>query len=468
MRKGRRVLALLALVLLCLPPANAWAAEELPRGAQIDKVACAADAAQSYALYLPSKYSPKRRWPIIYCFDPGARGERPVALFKAAAEQYGYILVGSNNSQNGPWEPINAAIQAVWADTQNRFAIDNSRVYSAGHSGGAQVALTFGLFLGKPWAGAVSICGIMPNLTQPADLPKDLAVFIATGIYDFNYWPSRKICSILDGLGIKNRLEVFNGGHAWPPADTVLEALAWIELQAIGRGLRQRDEGWIAAQFAARLGRAQAIEQKGNSAEAHEAYIALAADFRGLCPTAPAEEAAARLDRPQEIETYRKELKAAEKRELQRFALANAAMQGYLNTADIRERRLWLDRLQVPQLLLEGEKAGGAAAGQGARRLLGYLSAWAERSAVQAYQRGDMKTAGDFYELAVLIRPESGYAWYNLACVRSRLNEKKAALRALQKAVSNGIRDRDAIEKEPDLEGLRKEAAYERLLESIN
>ena len=71
------------------------------------------DAAQSYALYLPSAYSGDRRWPIIYCFDPGARGPVPVRLFRAA-EKYGYILVCSNNSHNGPWEPINRAMQAVW------------------------------------------------------------------------------------------------------------------------------------------------------------------------------------------------------------------------------------------------------------------------------------------------------------------------------------------------------------------
>ncbi|MEI6614443.1 MAG: hypothetical protein WCL37_06065 [Chrysiogenales bacterium] len=469
MNKGKmkRLMPMLAMALLSLLPAKAGAAEELPRGAVVGKVVCAADATQSYALYLPSFYSRDKRWPIIYCFDPGAQGKVPVNLFKAAAEKYGYILAGSNNSQNGPWEPINAAIRAVWTDTQTRFAIDNSRVYSTGHSGGAQVALTFGLFLGKPWAGAISICGSMPDLPKPDALPKDLAVFIATGISDFNYWPSHKIGSILDGLNRTNRLETFIGGHAWPPGDTILDALSWIELQTMKKGLHQRDEGWINAQFAERLERARAIELKGNGPEAYEAFLAVADDFRGLCPTTQAEAAAARLDRPEEIEKYRKELKAAEKRELERFAQTNAALQGYLNTPDFRERRQWLDKLEVPRLLRESEKAGEAAAGQGARRLLGYLLAWAVPSATQAYQRGDMTTAADFYELVVLIRPESGLIWYNLACVRSRLGEKKAALAALEKAVENGVRDRATIENDPDLEGLRSEPAYMRLLEKI-
>jgi len=109
-RKSGSMIALLFLALLGLLPADTGAAEELARGTPINSVACTDDTTQSYALYLPSNYSPERLWPIVYCFDPGGRGDYPVGLFRAAAEKYGYILVGSNNSQNGPWEPIHRAV----------------------------------------------------------------------------------------------------------------------------------------------------------------------------------------------------------------------------------------------------------------------------------------------------------------------------------------------------------------------
>ena len=85
---------------------------------------CLDDPSQSYALYLPSQYSPDRRWPIIYAFDPSAHGRISVELYQNVAEKYGYILVGSNNSQNGPEAPAMAATQAVWLDTHRRFSID--------------------------------------------------------------------------------------------------------------------------------------------------------------------------------------------------------------------------------------------------------------------------------------------------------------------------------------------------------
>jgi hypothetical protein len=59
-----------------------------------------ADPSYSYALYLPSTYSPAKRWPLLLAFDPFARGEVSVKMFHEAAEKYGLIVVGSNNSRN--------------------------------------------------------------------------------------------------------------------------------------------------------------------------------------------------------------------------------------------------------------------------------------------------------------------------------------------------------------------------------
>src|SRR5262249_61679317 len=89
-------------------------------------VTCEADASQSYALYLPSKYTPERRWPIIYAFDPFARGKTAVEGYRAAAEKYGYIVVGSNNAKNGPTRPEMAAAQAMWNDNHHHPSQDQN------------------------------------------------------------------------------------------------------------------------------------------------------------------------------------------------------------------------------------------------------------------------------------------------------------------------------------------------------
>src|SRR6267143_2302869 len=97
-----RMLALLALLLLTASSRGfASQPDQWPRGEIVESVACKSDLQQSYALYLPSQYTPDKKWPMLYAFDPGARGKLPVSLFKDAAEKFGFIVVGSNNSKNG-------------------------------------------------------------------------------------------------------------------------------------------------------------------------------------------------------------------------------------------------------------------------------------------------------------------------------------------------------------------------------
>src|ERR1044071_3248348 len=63
--------------------------ESIPKGQIVEKIQALNDASQSYALYLPSNYTPNRKWPVLNAFDPGARGPAPVERFKEAAEKYG-------------------------------------------------------------------------------------------------------------------------------------------------------------------------------------------------------------------------------------------------------------------------------------------------------------------------------------------------------------------------------------------
>jgi poly(3-hydroxybutyrate) depolymerase len=125
--------------LLFACPLCAESPAELPAAGQIGDVTCASDGTQSYSLYLPRAYTPARNWPIIYFFDPGGRGQRPLELYKELADNYGFILAGSNNSRNFSSEQ-SKSVNAIWLDTHVRLALDPHRIYAGGFSGGARVA----------------------------------------------------------------------------------------------------------------------------------------------------------------------------------------------------------------------------------------------------------------------------------------------------------------------------------------
>jgi len=140
---------------MLLGSAETKAAQDLQPGNIIKRVVCNNSLDQSYALYLPSTYSPARKWPLLAAFDPGARGSVPLEHFKQAAERYGYIVCGSNNSRNGPMAVSADAAYAMLGDVVNRFPIDEKRVYLTGFSGGARVATTIAMLLKGRIAGVI-------------------------------------------------------------------------------------------------------------------------------------------------------------------------------------------------------------------------------------------------------------------------------------------------------------------------
>ena len=253
---------------VCAPAA----AQEPQRGTITDPVRCADDPAQTYALFLPSTYSPERQWSLLFAFHPAARGRLMVEKYQAAAEQYGYIIAASNNARNGPHAVSAAAAQAMSTDVGRRFSIDPRRVYLTGMSGGARVAMGIAL-AGNNIAGVIASSAGYPDSQPRGSVP--FPVFGTAGTEDFNYIEMR----LLDRkLSSPHFLAVFQGGHTLPPDDVAGEALEWMELQAMQSGRRGRD-GALVARF---LEKRRARIAAAGPAETVYLLQAFVSDFKGL------------------------------------------------------------------------------------------------------------------------------------------------------------------------------------------
>ncbi|MCK6472422.1 MAG: hypothetical protein L6R28_11820 [Planctomycetes bacterium] len=211
--------------------------EAFEKGKLIAAVKTKDDPKQTYALYLPKAYDPAKKWPILYAFSPNARGTDPVRLFQETAERYGWIVAGSNNSQNGPHEPIVKALAAIWKDTRARLSIDDKRLYATGFSGGARVG--FHLALEKeetekiPFAGVIPCGAAFPSSNQ---LPKKDSALLVCGVVGetcFNHGELLRMDQTLRTLNVRHRVLVFNGGHEWPPAAYCALAARYMQLHAL-------------------------------------------------------------------------------------------------------------------------------------------------------------------------------------------------------------------------------------------
>ena len=281
-----------AAVLLVLWSASGAPAQDIRRGILIEDVKCAADATQSYALYVPSTYAPDRPWSLLIAFHPGARGRLMVEKYQAAAEQYGYIVAGSNTSRNGPWSVSMAAVQVMSVDLGQRFSIDVERVYLTGLSGGARVAMQ--VALGKNnIAGVIASSGGYPDSQPRAAVP--FPVFSTAGTEDFNYIEMR----LLDRkLTSPHHLAIFSGGHTLPPDDVALEAIEWLELQAMKTGRRTRDDALVDRLFQKRQ---RPIATSSGAAESVHLLDALVSDFTGLRDVSAEAARAKELSRQPEV-----------------------------------------------------------------------------------------------------------------------------------------------------------------------
>ncbi|MHC4549902.1 MAG: hypothetical protein ACYTEZ_14105 [Planctomycetota bacterium] len=224
-----RYTAALAATLLCATAAPAGNDE--PEPGQVTVVACEHDRTQTYACYLPRKYVASRKWPILYCFSPNANGRAFVDHYMNVCEKHGWIVVGSNNARNGPWEPIRAAMAAMWKDTQERFSINQTRCYATGWSGGSGVAFSLAADHPKHFAGVIPIAAGSGWDSVLPRVPKHVSVFFVMGDKDSAAYVKLQAEKLRE-KGHKAKVRIFSGGHVWPPRKTVEEGVDWLENMA--------------------------------------------------------------------------------------------------------------------------------------------------------------------------------------------------------------------------------------------
>jgi predicted esterase len=423
--------------------ATAAANQELPRGSVIERVACAGVAGQSYALYLPSTYTNDRPWPILYAFDPGAQGVRPVRLAVEPAERFGWIVVGSNNSHNGPVAENQAAVVAIAKDTGSRFAIDPQRVYATGFSGGARVATGLALGCRSCVAGVFAQgAGLPAGVTGPDAL--DAAWFAAAGERDMNYAELFELEQELLKRGARQRLRVFAGGHEWAPTAVWSEALEWFELVAMKDGRRPRDAAFVAGLFQAASARAAAFRDKGELLDERREFDSIARDFDGLADIAPAR---ARLKELVASPAYRKavdrersaisdQVRVTADLDGALFQLAQAPGDGHGEavlraTRSANELKQGLESAKDPARRLVYERALSQV----------YIQSMEAGRGALRQERTD--SALDLFAVAGTLRPEAPQPQLGRAQAQAAAGRKREAVRALRRALELGLSPQD-------------------------
>ncbi len=437
---------------------------QVPLGEMVGGIACVSDPTQTYTLYIPTAFTGDRRWPVLLVFDPRGRSLLAAELFREAAEDYGWIIVSSDNTRSdGPMEPNILALQALWPEIHTRLPADPERIYAAGFSGGAAVAYLLAQSTGEV-AGIVACGG---RMLRESLAGVEAPIFSTAGDTDFNYGEMHAVDEHLADRGIPHRLVIFDGPHTWMPRAVAREAVDWLELLAMRRGLRPVDSGLVDALYRENLAAAETARAAGRFIEAARRCREMGETYSGLRDTAEVTRRARQIEASAEHRRERKERKRWDAFEREYLEDMNRQLYELRNAEIAPPARQLALALRVDEL--RRRTANDGYEGVVARRALNALS-----TGLAFYLPRDFMAAGQYdrlavaLELALEISDDNPVAWYNLACSRARLGRGNLAMEALARAIENGFTRPELLATDSDLDSLREREDFRKLLESAS
>lgn len=89
-----------------------------------------------------------------------------------------------------------------------------------------------------------------------------------------------------------------------------------------------------------------------------------------------------------------------------------------------------------------------------------------EQAITRHFEQGHYERAAELIEAYLAERPDSDTMHYNLACAYSRLERLDEAAAALLRAVEEGFRDFDTMQRDPDLQAIRGHEIFQAIVEA--
>lgn len=441
---------------------------QIQTGQIVDQVVIQSHPDQSYAVFLPSNYTPNKTWPTVFCFDPRGRGKTALERFVEASEKYGYITVCSNNSRNGlNWPTISDIFTNFWNDAHSRFSIDDKRTYAAGLSGGSRLSSTFAARCRGCMAGVIGCAAGYPADVEP-DPKTPFAYFGISGVDDFNFGELWQLDKKLSKFAAPHDFETFSGGHEWPPKENIDRAFAWLTLQSIKAGTFA-DKNFVQEQFKVRIERAETLLTNKQLVDASRAFASIVRDFQGLVDVETIAQKSDQLSKNSEVkkessteeELYRRQGRmAAEIR-----ALWTKPSQPELEGVDM-SRPQAIARLA--DLRKTKEQPNDSNDRRLARRVLSHLTIESFETAQASLRNNDYDSALANYELVKEIDPKNANVRYEIARLYALKRQKKQALQFLEDAVELGFKDVTRLKADDAFVSLSEEPRFQKLLTSLN
>lgn len=410
----------------------------------ITTLSCKLDVTNSYEIYLPSKLQDTAVYPVLFFFSPQGDGKVPLEKYRSIAEEWEFILVGSNYTKNG----MNADLALNGANTLvndvvSRFNVDGARIYLSGFSGGARIA--GGLALQRMDVTGVICCSATPP--QPVSPRGYVGV---AGLGDMNYLEMKKFQEKQSGSAL-SELIVFDGKHEWPPVNIMENAMLMVSLYQPGTAASGNMNQMSDSLTASVLRQCDSLKQ-----------ISCMLEYRLLSSVERAEK---NLSGSNAIAERRKKMDGSScvKNDEKKWAdveTEEADLQKVLSEAVLSRDTAWW-RANADSYF-ETTKTGPEKFMR--QRLRGYTSLLCYTYAGQAFSMNNLHAAEKLVKVYSIVDPENSEWAYLRAKLYMQLNLKTDAIASLDRAVALGFKDRERAEREPAFAPLLNDPAFQQVL----
>lgn len=411
-------------------------------GTVIPAITCRSNPALSFALYLPSEYDTARKFPAIIFFDPHASGEFVLKKYQHLADEFHFILVGSNDSKNGlTLAETNTIAGSLISEVQNRFAaLDH--ISLAGFSGGAKVALSSASISHS--VRDVIYCGAATPVTA---LPSTTSFLGFAGVDDVNYSDLVAFDRSWNATNRNHFLIEWTGKHEWPDSAVFRDAFRWIEFdmmrdRTIPVSVAAIDE-WktsVEKKFAKTsdpLQQAMLQQQMVSFLNGLADVSANRNHYRQMVASSAFQNAQQQKENILQSETVKK--------------------QEYITALQSKDLNWWAHEID----LLKSKHDPSS------QRLLGFISLACYSVSTASVRQNHFALAEQTLAVYKLADPENADQPFISACLYARQGKNGEAIESLREAVQLGLNDVSKIQREPDLQSLQADPRMQALLEKM-
>ena len=428
---------------------------ELSKSEIIDSVYVSKGSKESYALYIPNQFDNSKLSPIVFIFEPMARGKIGIHPFIKAAEEYGYILVCSNNSRNGPFNQnfkiANRLFEKVFSD----FSIDPKRIYTAGFSGGARLASTIAI-LTQQIQGVIA-CGAAFSSYQigfPDTIDFSYAAII--GDEDMNLLEMYKTKDYITELKVSNQLFVYEMNHKWPSQDQTLFAFDWLEIEAYRKAIIPINKIKIKTIYTSYYEKAKKLEIDNNLLFAVDEYQRIIKTFDKYFKLDSITNTLNKLNKNKKLKKEKKELKSIFEKEI---ILRNMFSGRFGKDIDKKNINLKWWESEINKLKKEETSAKSNKKKMFYRLMYNIFS-----MAIETVNFGEGASSIDqaifCYDICLIVYPKYKFLYYKQAENYIFKENPEKALDYLEKLISLGYNNMKAIKENKAFDSLKNNIRF--------